>query len=94
VQGMVTGFIGILIGATVGTLLAANFSAAVSLLESVFGVQVFDPSVFFISEVPSRLEFSDVAVVVTGALILNLLATLYPSASAMRIEPAQALHYE
>jgi lipoprotein-releasing system permease protein len=94
VQGFVTGLIGILIGASVGTLLAANFSTVVSFLESALGVQVFDPSVFFISEVPSRLEMSDVAVVVTGALILNLLATLYPSASAMRIEPAQALHYE
>jgi lipoprotein-releasing system permease protein len=94
VQGMVTGLIGILIGATAGTLLAANFSEAVAFLESALGVQVFDPSVFFISEVPSRLELSDVAVVVIGALILNLLATLYPSASAMRIEPAQALHYE
>lgn len=94
VQGMVTGLIGILIGATAGTLLAANFSATVSLLESALGVQIFDPSVFFISEVPSRLEGSDVVVVVIGALILNLLATLYPSANAMRIEPAQALHYE
>lgn len=94
IQGMITGLIGILIGAGVGTLLAANFSEAVSLLESTFGMQVFDPSVFFISQVPSRLEISDVVMVVAGALILNLLATLYPSASAMRIEPAQALHYE
>jgi len=94
VQGMVTGLIGISIGAVVGILLALNFSAVVARLESLLGVQVFDASVYFISEVPSQLQASDVVVVVVGALLLNLLATLYPSASAMRIEPAQALHYE
>jgi len=94
VQGMVTGFIGIIIGATAGMLLGANFSTVVSVIEHLLGVRIFDPAVFFISEIPSQLEAFDVFVVVTGALLLNLLATLYPSASAMRIEPAQALHYE
>ena len=94
VQGMVTGFIGIVIGATAGMLLGANFSAFISGIEHLLGVRIFDPAVFFISEIPSRLEAFDVLVVVSGALLLNLLATLYPSASAMRIEPAQALHYE
>lgn len=94
VQGMVTGLIGILVGASAGMLLALNFSRVVGFIEHTLGVQVFDPAVFFISEIPSRLELSDVAVVIGGALLLNLLATLYPSASATRIEPAQALHYE
>jgi len=94
VQGMATGLFGILVGAVIGVLLGANFGQVVSHLESLLGVHVFDPRVFYITEMPSKLEISDVVTVVVGALLLNLLATLYPSASAMRIEPAQALHYE
>ena len=62
--------------------------------EGALGVKLFDPSVYFISELPARLLWSDVLAIVAAALLLSLLATVYPAWRASRIAPAEVLRYE
>ena len=63
-------------------------------LEMVLGVTFLDPGVYFISDLPSELLWSDVTLIACGSLILSFIATLYPSWRAAKIQPAEALRYE
>jgi lipoprotein-releasing system permease protein len=85
---------GIGTGALLGVLLASNIAAVTARLESWLGVKLFDPAVYFISELPAELLWQDVLWVVAAALLLSLAATLYPAWRAARIAPAEVLRYE
>jgi lipoprotein-releasing system permease protein len=93
-HGLVLAAVGITVGAMLGVLLANNIAAITSGAERVLGVKLFDPAVYFISELPADLQGGDVAVVVIASFILSLLATLYPAWRAARIAPAEVLRYE
>jgi lipoprotein-releasing system permease protein len=86
--------VGISIGAAIGVALGLNISRVTAFIENVFGAKLFDPSVYFISELPSDLQWSDVTAVVLASLLLSILATLYPAWRATRIAPAEVLRYE
>lgn len=94
VQGSAVGFIGTFIGAILGCIVALTLTSIMSLLESLSGMQVFDPNIYFITQLPSVLLWQDVAVICGIALGLSFLATLYPAYRAAQIEPAEALRYE
>jgi lipoprotein-releasing system permease protein len=94
VQGLAVGFLGILVGTVLGCLLAIFIGDIVSLMETLFGVYLFDPSVYLISALPSRLLLSDVVLVVFSAGIISFLATLYPAWRAGQVLPAEALRYD
>ena len=93
-QGLVIGLIGGLLGLLGGVSLSLNIHTIVPLIEKTFGFKFFPPDVYYISEVPSHLEWSDVWSVTILAFILTLLATLYPAWRASRVQPAEALRYE
>lgn len=94
VQGALIGVIGTLLGVLGGTLLAANIDVIVPFIERLFGIQFLSKDVYYISELPSELQWADVLVITSVSLLLSLLATLYPSWRAARINPAEALRYE
>ena len=94
VQGSVIGVVGTLIGTVLGVLAALNVSALVAWLESFAGQQVLSSDVYFISSLPSDLQWLDVALICSAALILSFLATVYPSWRAAQVQPAEALRYE
>ncbi len=94
VQGALVGLLGTLIGVVTGIVTALNIDVIVPFIERTFGVQFIDKSVYYISELPSDLQRADVVLVATIALTLTLLATLYPSWRAARVNPAEALRYE
>jgi lipoprotein-releasing system permease protein len=94
VQGTWIGFIGTLLGVLGGVLLALNVEAIIGWFESQFGFDFIDPSVYYISKLPSDLHWEDVGTIGTLAFVLTLLATLYPAWRAARVQPAEALHYE
>ncbi len=94
VQGALIGMIGTLIGAVVGVIIALNIDTIIPFIESLFKVQFLAKDVYYISDLPSKLEWNDVITIVVMSFILSLLATLYPSYKASTINPAEALRYE
>ena len=94
VQGALIGVIGTIVGVVGGVALALNIDVVVPFIEQTFGVQFLAKDVYYISDLPSDLVWSDVVVIAAVSFGLSLLATLYPSYRASRINPAAALRYE
>jgi lipoprotein-releasing system permease protein len=94
VQGAFIGVVGTLVGVLGGILLALNVGVVLPAAEKLLGVRVLDPSIYYISELPSDLQRADVIAITLVALALSLVATLYPSWRASRMNPADALRYE
>jgi lipoprotein-releasing system permease protein len=94
IQGALVGLLGTVIGVTSGVLLALNIGTVLPFIEQTFGIQFLDKSVYYISELPSDLQQGDVTLIALMALSLALLATVYPSLRAARVNPADALRYE
>ena len=93
-QGLIIGWLGALLGLALGLTLALNVDVIVPFLESLTGMHVFDPSVFVISEVPSEVRWPQVTGITVTALVLTVLATIYPALRGAATEPADALRYE
>jgi lipoprotein-releasing system permease protein len=94
IQGTVIGTIGIGLGILGGILLANNVETIVPLIENFFRVKFLSPDIYYISELPSDLHWSDVWVIGTVAFLFCLTATIYPAWRAARTQPAEALRYE
>ncbi len=94
VQGVIIGLIGMLLGVIGGIIIALNIGTIVPFIEHLFGVQFLAKDVYFISELPSDLQRSDVLIISIFSFVISLLATLYPSWRAAQTQPAEALRYE
>lgn len=94
VQGSAVGVMGIIAGLSSGCLLAVGISDVVSWFEQLLELYIFDPDVYFISQMPSELRVGDVLLVCSSTLVMSVLATLYPAWRATTIEPAGVLCYE
>ncbi len=94
VQGVVIGAVGLLAGVAGGVALALNVDVVVPAIERAFGIQFLAKDVYYISDLPSDLHWSDVWTVSGVSFVLTLLASLYPSWRASRTQPAEALRYE
>ena len=93
-QGTVIGLFGTLGGVLLGVLLATNLEMIVHGLESVFGVQFMDASVYLMSDLPARVERGDVLLIAGTAFALCCLSTLYPAWRAATTDPARALRHD
>ena len=94
IQGAVIGVLGTALGVAGGVGLALNIETIVPAIESLFNVKFLAADVYYISTVPSSLHWNDVWVMASVAMVLSLLATLYPAWRAARTQPAEALRYE
>ncbi|CAH0199086.1 Lipoprotein-releasing system transmembrane protein LolE [Massilia sp. Bi118] len=94
IQGTLVGVLGTLLGVAFGVLVALNVDVIVPAIEHLFGVQFLAKDIYLISEVPSDLRWGDVGRIGGVAVLLAFVATLYPSWSAARLQPAAALRYE
>jgi lipoprotein-releasing system permease protein len=93
-QGTVIGVIGTLGGVALGVLISANLESLVHGLEAVVGTQFLDAKVYFMSDLPARVQWHDVVKIASTAFGLCLLSTIYPSWRAARTQPAEALRHE
>ncbi|WP_448217553.1 lipoprotein-releasing ABC transporter permease subunit [Endozoicomonas sp. 2B-B] len=94
VQGSLIGVVGTLLGVVLGIIAALNVSEMISALESSLGIQFLSPDVYFISYLPSELQWRDVAAISIAGLSMSFLATLYPAWRASKTQPAEALRYD
>jgi len=93
-QGSLIGVLGAVLGILGGIALALNLKAVVGLIETLFEFKVFSPEVYYISEIPSLLLWSDVVLAAVVSLLLAVLAAIYPARKALDVMPAEVLRYE
>jgi len=90
-QGLVNGLLGSIIGGFLGVFLALNLADIIVFMERLFSLTLLSADVYFIDHIPSHLHMPDVYITVITALIMSLLATIYPAWRATKIKPAQVL---
>ena len=93
-QGLVIGAIGTALGVALGLLVAFNVGDIVPALEQLFGFHVMDPTVYYITEIPSEVRAGQVMAIGVVAFALTVVATIYPALRGAATEPAEALRYE
>jgi lipoprotein-releasing system permease protein len=94
VLGTVIGLFGTILGVICGVLLAINAPDLVSAIEQLFHVKFLNAQIYYISELPSELMWTDVIATAGMAFLLSILATIYPAWQAAKINPAEVLRYE
>lgn len=94
IQGFVIGVTGVVFGVVFGVLGALHVDVIVGFVERLFNFKFLPQDVYQISDLPSELRYSDVVMTVVVSFTLSVLATIYPSWRASRVNPAEALRYE
>jgi len=93
-QGLIVGTIGTLFGSLAGLVVAFNLEALSRYIERLFGFKILPGEVYYLSELPSQVNFGDVGIIIAGTMLISFLSTIYPSWRASRLDPAEALRYE
>ncbi len=94
VQGATIGWAGVIVGVVLGVIVAINVPVIVPAIERLLGFQIMPGDVYYVTQIPSELDWGHVATIGIAAFILTSLATLYPARRAAHINPAVALRYE
>lgn len=92
--GSSIGFVGTFLGFIIGVLFSANINNIKQWIESLSDTVLFNPAVYFLSTLPSKIFISDVVIIVGMSLVISFLATLYPAYKASKANPAEILRYE
>tara|TARA_Y100001947_G_C10121701_1_gene211578 strand:- start:179 stop:553 length:375 start_codon:yes stop_codon:yes gene_type:complete len=92
--GSIIGILGTFIGSVLGIVLSLNIESIRYFVSILFGQELFSPQIYFLSTLPSNINFNEVFVVIGLSIILTLLASMFPAWKASKISPAEALRYE
>lgn len=93
-QGLALALVGIVVGAAMGILVSLNLTWVIRYLEEASGLFLFDPQVYYVSGIPSELQWQDVSYVLFISLFLSMLFSIYPAYRASGIRPVEALQYQ
>ena len=93
-EGTMIGLLGIAFGGFAGVFLARRVNAVADLVEKVTGIAVFPSDVYYFTEIPVMVSYTDVATVIALAFALTVLAGAYPAWKASRLDPVEAIRYE
>jgi len=93
-QGMLVAAIGVLVGVVLGILIAANSEIIVHGIEQILNMKLLSPDIYPITDLPSDIQITDIIKIITAAMIVSFLSTIYPAWRAARTQPALALRYE
>ncbi len=91
---LIVGVVGTFFGSIAGLAVALNLQKISSFVERIFNFKILPGDVYYLSELPSKVNYGDVVVIVLGTLAICFLSTIYPSLRASRLDPAEALRYE
>ena len=94
ITGASIGIVGTLAGLVLGVVFCWNIEAIKNFVSWVTGATVFDPSIYYLTKLPAEIDFRETAGIVVMALVVSVLATLYPSWRASKLDPVEALRYE
>jgi lipoprotein-releasing system permease protein len=94
VLGTIIGTFGTIVGSISGVLLSLNIAGIIKAVENLFGMKFLSAQIYYISDLPSKLIWTDVYTIAGMAFLLSLLATIYPAWQASKINPAEVLRYE
>jgi lipoprotein-releasing system permease protein len=93
-QGLIVGVTGTFLGCVAGLAVALNLQKISLFVEKIFHFKILPGDVYYLSELPSKVNYGDVVVIVIGTLLICFLSTIYPSWRASKLDPAEALRYE
>jgi lipoprotein-releasing system permease protein len=94
ITGASIGIVGTLAGLAIGVLFCWNIENIKNFVSWVSGTTVFDPSVYYLTKLPADIDFHETGGIVVMALVLSVIATIYPSWKASKLDPVEALRYE
>jgi lipoprotein-releasing system permease protein len=94
IEGLVIGVVGTTLGAVSGLFIALNLEKVTGFVENLFGFKILASDVYYIDKLPSQVNPGDIWIITATAIVISLLATLYPSWRASKLDPAEALRYE
>jgi lipoprotein-releasing system permease protein len=93
-QGVTIGAIGTLMGCIGGLAVALNLEKLSVYIENLFGFKILPGDVYYLSQLPSQVNYSDVVIIIIGTMLICFLSTIYPSRRASKLDPAEALRYD
>lgn len=94
ITGASIGIVGTLAGFVLGVIFCANIEEIRQAVSYLSGTQLFDPNIYYLTKMPADLNYTQTGGIVVMAMVLSILATLYPSWRASRMDPVEALRYE
>jgi lipoprotein-releasing system permease protein len=94
IQGSILGIGGTIVGVILGVLFSLNIETIIPAIENLFGFQIFDENLYYISQIPSDLHASDVWVIGILSVLFSIASTIYPATRAASLQPAESLRYE
>ncbi len=94
IDGLIIGVVGTIAGCLAGFALAANLENLANLIGRLLGLKVFPSEIYYLEKIPCHLNPLDLFCIIFATILITLLATLYPSLRASRLDPVEAIRYE
>ena len=92
--GFTIGFLATITGVTIGILFSYYIEEIRVLITSIFNIRLFPEEIYFLSQMPSEINFGYIIIISLFSLLITFLATIFPSLSAAKLDPVKALKYE